>query len=306
MSSDFELFFEKVQKLYTNSYNDSEFFSGTRFDSEMELEDISEAVLQSNIQSGIESVYYISGMVSNKDIILNNLLEESGQQYKNIIDKCDSKYFKIFMKGYLDTCRHTIRLHNSDLKLYLSDYNRKYVNYPYHDCGEYIILTGINIADFLGEIYTIEELSRLFPTVTCTFFKSSPNAVTPSKTRLSDAGYDLTIISEYKKLNSVTTLYDTGIKVSIEPHFYIEVVPRSSLSKSGYMMANSMGIIDCSYRGNIYVALTKVDPEAKPIEFPFKCCQIIPRAQYQVIFKESTSELPDTHRSDGGFGSTGN
>lgn len=256
----------------------------------------------------LESKYYIAGMLSNKDVSLDYLLNydiiSDTSEYSDIIEKCDPYYFKVFMKGYLDSMKNKINLH--ELKLYLSKENRILVNYPYHDCAEYIVLTGVNIMDFLGEIYPVKHLSELFPTVACKFFKTNPDAVTPSKTRLSDAGYDLTVISEYKKLNSVTTLYDTGIRVSIEPHFYIEVVPRSSLSKSGYMLANSMGIIDQSYRGNIYIALTKVDPEAKPIEFPFKCCQIIVRPQYQVVFEESKTDLSDTHRGEGGFGSTGN
>jgi deoxyuridine 5'-triphosphate nucleotidohydrolase len=256
----------------------------------------------------LESKYYIAGMLSNKDISVEYLLNydiiRDTTEYSDIIQKCDPYYFKVFMKGYLDSIKTKLNLH--DLKLYLSKENRILVNYPYHDCGDYIVLTGVNIMDFLGEIYPVKHLSEMLPTVVCKFFKTCPEAVAPSKTRLSDAGYDLTVISEYKKLNSVTSLYDTGIKVSIEPHFYVEVVPRSSLSKSGYMLANSMGIIDQSYRGNIYIALTKIDPDAKPIEFPFKCCQIIIRPQYQAVFEESTTDLSDTHRGDGGFGSTGN
>jgi deoxyuridine 5'-triphosphate nucleotidohydrolase len=252
-----------------------------------------------------DSMHYIAGMLANKELSSNYLLDfdlaDNTLDYSNIIEKCDPYYFKIFMKGYLDSIKN--RLNLDELKLYLSTYNRTLVNYPYHECEDYIILTGVNIIDFVGEIYPIKHLTELFPVVHCRFVKANPAAVTPSKTRLSDAGYDLTVISKYKKLNSVTTLYDTGIRVSIEPCFYVEVVPRSSLSKSGYMLANSMGIIDQSYRGNIYIALIKVDPEAAPIELPFKCCQMIIRPQYQTIFEECT-DLLDTHRGDGGFGST--
>lgn len=256
----------------------------------------------------LESKYYIAGMLSNKDLsvdyLLNFDLVKDTNEYSDIIEKCNPYYFKVFMKGYLDSIKNRLNLH--ELKLYLSKNNRDLINYPYHDCGNYIVLTGVNIIDFLGEIYPVKHLSEMFPTVACKFFKTNPNAVAPSKTRLSDVGYDLTVISKYKQLNNVTSLYDTGIKISIEPHFYIEVVPRSSLSKSGYMLANSMGIIDQSYRGNIYIALTKIDPEATPIQFPFKCCQIIIRPQYQAIFEESDTDLTSTHRGEGGFGSTGN
>lgn len=62
-----------------------------------------------------------------------------------------------------------------------------------------------------------------------------------------------------------TILYDTGIKINVKYGYYAEVVPRSSLSKSGYMLANSIGIIDNSYRNNIFVALTKINPDAPDI-----------------------------------------
>jgi len=85
--------------------------------------------------------------------------------------------------------------------------------------------------------------------------------------------------------------------------YYIEIVPRSSLSKSGYMLANSVGIIDSSYRGNIYIALIKIDDDAEEIQFPFRCCQFVVRKQYDMTFIQK-DEFDTTHRADGGFGST--
>lgn len=255
----------------------------------------------------LDSQHYIAGMLSNKDLSSDDLLKynlvSNLDLCSDIMKECEPYYFNIFIKGYLDSMKCKLNLH--ELKLYISEKNRLFVKYPYHDCGEYILLTGTNLIDFLGDIYPIRHLTELFPTVVCKFNKSVPEAVTPTKVRLSDVGYDLTVIKEHKKLNSVTSLYDTGIKMTIEPHFYIEVVPRSSLSKSGYMLSNSMGIIDPGYTDNIYVALTKVDPHAPPITFPFKCCQLIIRPVYQAVIEESVSGLESTHRGEGGFGSTG-
>ena len=73
-----------------------------------------------------------------------------------------------------------------------------------------------------------------------------------------------------KKINSKTTLYDTGICLDIPVGYYVEIVPRSSIVKSGYMLSNSIGIIDCSYKGNLYVGLTKICDDAIEIEYPFK------------------------------------
>ena len=83
----------------------------------------------------------------------------------------------------------------------------------------------------------------------------------------------------------------------------MEIVPRSSLSKSGYILANSVGIIDNSYRGNLMVALTKVCDDAKEIEYPFRCCQMIVR-KYVNTYLEEVGNVDKTKRNEGGFGST--
>ena len=70
-------------------------------------------------------------------------------------------------------------------------------------------------------------------------FKNDENAVIPAKAFEEDAGYDLTIIKKLKDFNSKTSLYDTGIKIEIDEAYYTEIVPRSSISKSGYILANN-------------------------------------------------------------------
>lgn len=141
---------------------------------------------------------------------------------------------------------------------------------------------------------------------TCKVYKSDPNAIIPSKGHESDVGYDLTIIKQYKVLTPSTILYDTGIKLNVDYGYYIEIVPRSSLSKSGYMLANSIGIIEKSYSGNLLVALTKIDKEMPDLELPFKCCQLIFKPQISLNIQEmnNTLTLDITSRNSGGFGST--
>ena len=90
----------------------------------------------------------------------------------------------------------------------------------------------------------------------------------------------------------------------IEPGYYVEVVPRSSISKSGYMISNSIGIIDQSYRGNIMVSLTKIAPEAPDIVLPFKCCQLIFKKQIYADIIEVNDSFDITDRNEGGYGST--
>jgi dUTP pyrophosphatase len=98
-------------------------------------------------------------------------------------------------------------------------------------------------------------------------------------------------------------MYDTGIAVCPPDGYYTEVVPRSSLSKTGYMLANSVGIIDSSYRGSIKVVVTG-DESLKSLELPFKGFQLVVRKQYHANFAE-VDTIDETARGDGGFGSTG-
>jgi dUTP pyrophosphatase len=184
-----------------------------------------------------------------------------------------------------------------------------------------IEFSGLNALDFLGRMYnncgglrlarkydlfigwTTWKPALIIPE--CSVFKTDANAVLPSKPKFSDVGYDLTIIKEEKKWNNNTVLYDTGLKLKVAQGLYAEIVPRSSLSKSGYMLANSIGIIDPSYRGNIFIALTKVDPSAPNLELPFRCCQLIFRKQLHVELREVCQDFEETSRGEGGFGSSG-
>jgi len=136
-------------------------------------------------------------------------------------------------------------------------------------------------------------------------FKTDENAVIPTKAFEEDAGYDLTIIKKLKDFNSRTSLYDTGIKIEIDEGYYTEIVPRSSISKSGYILANNIGIIDNHYRGNLMIALTKIADDAPEIQLPFKCCQLIVRKQIlSNLIEVVENDFSETKRNDGGFGST--
>lgn len=139
----------------------------------------------------------------------------------------------------------------------------------------------------------------------CIVYKTDDNAVIPSKANYSDVGYDITIIKIDKVLNSKTTRYDTGINVNVPFGYYLEVIPRSSLSKSGYVLSNSPGTVEKSYTGNILIALTKVVDDAEDIKLPFTCCQIkfTPQVYIDLVYDSNKNE-EETNRGSGGFGST--
>lgn len=256
-----------------------------------------------------------------RDIITNS-------EKNNVFLKLqDSDLSWTYIRGYYDNIGMSVDNNSVYLETPNESFCNDFVHFSYIPCkivnSNKIQIDGVNVIDLFGELYKHKNIGQklykqynyqllrnhfLIPKsdVINNFnvYKSEPNAVTPSKTKLSDVGLDLTIIKILSKWNEKTSLYDTGIKISIPNGYYAEVVPRSSLSKKGYMLANSVGIIDPSYTGNICIALTKVCESVPDIELPFRCCQLIFKRQY--YFEPCVVDEFDcsTSRGDGGFGST--
>ena len=143
------------------------------------------------------------------------------------------------------------------------------------------------------------------------------NAIMPSLANQNDVGLDLVAIKKYKTLRDgvklkpntfnvgETILYDTGLSCMPSEGYYTEIVPRSSLSKTGWILSNSVGIIDPEYIGNILISLTRVDPTAPEIEIPFCKTQLIVKI-HEMPQIEQVNTINTTSRGSGGFGSTGN
>ena len=135
------------------------------------------------------------------------------------------------------------------------------------------------------------------------FVIDDESAVVPTKAHPSDIGYDLTAIGVYKQISESITLFETGIRVSPPEGYYLEILPRSSMSKTGYMLANSVGTIDPTYTGTLKIALIRVDEKLPEIKLPFTRCQLVLRkAEYTEMVQVESIEK--TVRGDGGFGSS--
>ena len=138
---------------------------------------------------------------------------------------------------------------------------------------------------------------------TIRFVIKDPRAVIPTKAHPSDVGYDLTAISIFKQIDSRTTLYDTGLAMSPPDGYYLEILPRSSLSKTGYMLSNSVGVIDPQYTGSLLIALTEINEINDGLELPFCKCQLVVRKAERFEL-EQVESLVESVRGDGGFGSS--
>jgi len=134
------------------------------------------------------------------------------------------------------------------------------------------------------------------------WLRTLPGAIAPFKQRASDSGYDLTLVSKGDS-RGIVQFFRTGLKIQPPYGWYFDLVPRSSILKTGYILANSVGVIDRGYVGEVLVPLIKVDPAVPELPLPSRIVQLIPRPIVHAEFREVQS-LEATGRSGGGFGST--
>jgi dUTP pyrophosphatase len=87
-------------------------------------------------------------------------------------------------------------------------------------------------------------------------------------------------------------------------HYYL--YPRSSISKKGLIMANSVGIIDRSYRGELMGAVRNVTGQDVLVARGERLFQIVAPNMGHICETVCWDSLDETTRGDGGFGSTGN
>jgi len=100
-------------------------------------------------------------------------------------------------------------------------------------------------------------------------------------------------------------LVATGLAIALPPGFEAQVRPRSGLAaKNGVTVLNSPGTIDADYRGEIKAILINHGTEPFTIERGMRIAQMVIARHATVQWKEVT-ELSETARGAGGFGSTG-
>ena len=99
-------------------------------------------------------------------------------------------------------------------------------------------------------------------------------------------------------------VYLTGVALEIPLGFVGLLFPRSSVSKTSLSLANSVGVVDSSYRGEIMLKFRHTG-EANPFyRAGDRVGQIMIMPYPKIEFIEA-KELSTTDRGDGGFGSTG-
>lgn len=100
-------------------------------------------------------------------------------------------------------------------------------------------------------------------------------------------------------------LIPTGLKIALPPGHELQIRPRSGLAlKNGIILPNSPGTVDEDYRGELQVIVMNAGSEAFTVERGMRIAQAVLAPVTRASWAEVT-DLPETARGAGGFGSTG-
>lgn len=137
--------------------------------------------------------------------------------------------------------------------------------------------------------------------------KLNDNAVLPTKAHATDAGFDLYCTSTEVNWGTRKLTCHTGLAFEIPDGYVGLIFPRSSVSNKPLMMANSVGVIDSGYRGEVTAKFNITGMNeiyANNYQVGDKIAQMIIIPYPEIEFEEVES-LSDSDRGTGGYGSTG-
>lgn len=130
-----------------------------------------------------------------------------------------------------------------------------------------------------------------------------------------DAGFDLFFPQPVNVAGLPSTMISMGVRAEMRIYDTIKnewkttgyyMYPRSSISKTPLMLANSTGIIDSGYRGHLIGAFRNLSGESYQIRQGERLLQICtPDLRPMVVKIVEESFFEETSRASGGFGSTG-
>ena len=133
-----------------------------------------------------------------------------------------------------------------------------------------------------------------------------PTVELPSYAYEGDAGLDLRANEDVTLAPFERRLVSTGLAVAIPEGYAGFVQPRSGMAlKRGLSMANTPGLIDAHYRGELKVVAVNLDAhEPLHIERGERIAQLVIQ-QVPVVSLREVETLDETDRGSGGFGSSG-
>lgn len=132
--------------------------------------------------------------------------------------------------------------------------------------------------------------------------KKDKEAKLPKYAKPGDAAMDLTALDWVDE--GLYIEYRTGLYMEIPDGYVGLLFPRSSISEKGLILANSVGVIDSGYRGEIKIRFKKSgyrEIYVKGDRIAQLMIMPVPKVAFKVV-----DELSSTERGEGGFGHTNN
>jgi dUTP pyrophosphatase len=129
----------------------------------------------------------------------------------------------------------------------------------------------------------------------------------PSYETLASAGMDLraNLTAEVLIKPLERALIPTGLFIELPVGYEAQVRPRSGLAiKKGITVLNTPGTIDADYRGEVMVIMVNLSAEDYQVKDGERIAQMIISKHEKAVWEE-VSELNESERGAGGFGSTG-
>jgi dUTP pyrophosphatase len=163
-------------------------------------------------------------------------------------------------------------------------------------------LLGMELNDLANEI----ELN--YKTKTINIEKTHPDAILPTYAYKSDSGFDLYALESVVIKPFGREAVSTGIKVSFEEGYELQVRPKSGLALNmGLTVLNTPGTVDQGYTGEIKVIVFNTNNNSVMIEKGMKIAQgvLCPVIQGKYVNFNVVDSLENKDRNDNGFGSTG-
>jgi dUTP pyrophosphatase len=119
-----------------------------------------------------------------------------------------------------------------------------------------------------------------------------------------DAGMDLCAVEDAELKPRVPAMVSTGLALEIPPGYEAQIRPRSGLAlKHAITLPNSPATIDPGYRGELKVILLNLGEAVYHVHAGDRIAQMV-IARYEAIEWEQ-SDLSESRRGEGGFGSSG-
>jgi dUTP pyrophosphatase len=127
-----------------------------------------------------------------------------------------------------------------------------------------------------------------------------PEAVMPKYAHPGDGGMDVYAISKVETDKYIE--YGTGLAFEMPSDHVMLLYPRSSVSNMDLTLANSVGVLDSGYRGELKLRFRKSGDAIYEIGDKIGQILVLP---FPLIEFEETDELSESVRGEGGFGSSG-